>query len=63
MPPPIRYTRSTPVIERAEMTLTEVERRHILFVLERCDWNRERAAKALGIGLRTIYRKIKEYGL
>jgi two-component system response regulator HydG len=27
-----------------------------------CDGNREQAAKVLGIGERTLYRKIKEYG-
>ena len=28
-----------------------------------CEGNREKAAKMLGIGERTLYRKIKQYGL
>ena len=31
--------------------------------LELMEDNRERTAKVLGIGERTLYRKIKEYGL
>ncbi len=43
--------------------LAEVERRHILSVLERADGNRTLAAKWLGIGRNTLGRKLKEYGL
>ena len=45
------------------VTLAEVERRHILSVLERADGNRTLAAKWLGIGRNTLGRKLKEYGL
>ena len=32
-------------------------------VLETCRWHRGRAAEILGISVRTLYRKIKAYGL
>ena len=39
----------------------EQERRRILEALETHNWNRVRAAKALGIARRTFYRRLKEY--
>ncbi len=45
------------------MTLKEAERRLITTTLENTRGNREEAAKILGIGERTLYRKINEYGL
>ncbi len=41
--------------------LAEVERRHILKVLSRCGNNKTRAAKILGIGTNTLWRKLKKY--
>ncbi len=43
--------------------LAEMERQHILYVLERAKGNRTLAAKWLGIGRNTLARKLKEYGL
>ena len=43
--------------------LTELEERFIAETLEFTGGNREEAAKLLGIGERTLYRKIKEYQL
>ena len=43
--------------------LDEVEKYYIQRALELTDGNREEAARLLGKGERTIYRKIKEYGL
>ena len=43
--------------------LNEVEKYYIAKALELTDGKREEAAKMLGIGERTLYRKIKEYGL
>jgi two-component system, NtrC family, response regulator HydG len=47
----------------AGRSLVEVERDLIAENLELMDGNREKTAKVLGIGERTLYRKIKEYGL
>ena len=44
-------------------SLAEVEREHILAVLHASDGNRAKAAATLGIGVATLYRKLKEYGL
>ena len=43
--------------------LTEIEKFYILRALELTEGNREEAARILGIGERTLYRKIKEYGM
>jgi len=42
--------------------LVEVEKKHILNVLDSAGGNRTQSAKILGIGLRTLQRKLKEYG-
>jgi len=47
----------------AGRSLAEVERELIRENLKAFGGNRERTAKVLGIGERTLYRKIKEYGL
>ncbi len=43
------------------LTMEEIERRAILDALERTGGNRTQAAEMLGIGLRTLQRKLKEY--
>jgi two-component system response regulator HydG len=43
--------------------LEEVEKLYIAETLKATGGNREEAATLLGIGERTLYRKIKEYGL
>ncbi|HLM56700.1 MAG TPA: sigma-54 dependent transcriptional regulator [Pyrinomonadaceae bacterium] len=43
------------------VTLEELERQHILRVVEQSGGNRERAAAILGISARTLYRKLREY--
>jgi two-component system response regulator HydG len=45
------------------MKLKDIEREHIKSTLEQTNGNREEAAKILGIGQRTLYRKINEYDL
>jgi DNA-binding NtrC family response regulator len=42
-------------------TMDEIERRAILAALEKTGGNRTQAAEMLGIGLRTLQRKLKEY--
>jgi two-component system response regulator HydG len=43
-------------------TLEEVERDHIGRVLEACNGNRAEAARMLGIGRNTLWRKLRAYG-
>jgi len=52
-------------VQEAEesMALDEVERKMIINALDRFHGNRRLAARALRISERTLYRKIKEYGL
>lgn len=52
---------AAPAQQTAPMTLEELEREHILRVLDESDGNRERAAAILGISSRTLYRKLREY--
>ncbi|MHC4696082.1 MAG: sigma-54-dependent transcriptional regulator [Planctomycetota bacterium] len=47
----------------AGMTMADVERLHIMNTLRMFGGNREKTAKALGIGARTLYRKLRDYGL
>ena len=42
-------------------TMAEIEREAILTALQVSGGNRRRAAESLGIGLRTLQRKLKEY--
>ncbi|MFO0792352.1 MAG: sigma-54 dependent transcriptional regulator [Pirellulales bacterium] len=45
-----------------DLTLDEMERRLIVATLKRCDGHRAKAAEKLGIGLRTLSGKLREYG-
>jgi DNA-binding NtrC family response regulator len=51
------------VLYRAGMTMADVEKAAIQAALEESRGNRRRAAEVLGIGERTLYRKIKAYKL
>lgn len=44
-------------------TLEQLERRAIQDALSRCGGHRKQAAEQLGIGLRTLYDKLKQYGI
>ena len=44
-------------------TLAEVERAHVLAVLQGCGGNQVEAARALGIGRTTLWRKLSAYGV
>ncbi|NLX04189.1 MAG: sigma-54-dependent Fis family transcriptional regulator [Phycisphaerae bacterium] len=58
-----RSTAIVPLTSMAGQTLEQLEKEHIQNTLEITRGNREQAAKILGIAPRTLYRKIKEYGL
>ena len=51
------------ILYRSGMTMAEVEKRAIEAALEEYRGNRRKAAEVLGIGERTLYRKIKAFGL
>ncbi len=51
------------VVFRPGMKLEDLERNAILAALREVAGNRRKAAEMLGMGERTLYRKIKEYGL
>jgi len=50
-------------IDTALISLDDIERRHVLKVLQHCAGNRARAAKILGVDPKTLYNKLKSYHL
>ncbi|MEA2040335.1 MAG: sigma-54 dependent transcriptional regulator [Thermodesulfobacteriota bacterium] len=44
-------------------SLADQEREHIITVLEKFGWNQSKAARYLGIGRTTLWRKIKSHGI
>ncbi len=46
-----------------DMSLEHVEKSHLLRVLEKLNWNKSKAAKALGISRATLRMKIKRYNI
>ncbi len=51
---------STEVIN---LSLSEVEKKHIIKVLDYFEWDKKKAAASLGISLPTLYSKIESYSL
>ena len=47
----------------SEMTLHDLEKMHIIRSLDHLNGNKTRAAKALGITVKTLYNKLHSYGL
>ncbi|HVP39751.1 MAG TPA: sigma-54 dependent transcriptional regulator [Candidatus Saccharimonadales bacterium] len=65
LPPHLR-TRAAPEAgagPEEQLTLREVERRHILRVLKACGGNKTQAAQVLGISRRTLIRVAQRFGL
>ncbi len=60
---PAAAAMGVPPASAAFPTLAQVEREHILRALQECGGQPTKAAKLLGIGRTTLYRKLKEYGL
>jgi len=65
LPPWLREieTRSLRLELAVGMTVEEAERQLIAATLQETGQDKPRAAAMLGIGLRTLYRKIKQYGI
>ncbi len=65
LPPPLRGVEGEDESLRLSvgMTVDEAERRLVEATLRHSDDDKPRAAAILGMGLRTLYRKIKRYGL
>lgn len=53
-PTPVKYV---------ELTLFDLEKKHIIDTLDHLNGNKTRAAKALGITVKTLYNKLHSYGL
>ncbi len=45
------------------LNLEDVEKTHILSILEQTNGNKTKASEILGIGLTTLYRKLQSYGI
>ncbi|HAK93767.1 MAG TPA: hypothetical protein DCM87_01840 [Planctomycetes bacterium] len=54
---------AVPVEQAASWKLEDMERVHIERVLGALKWNKMRASRALGINVKTLYNKIRGYGL
>ena len=50
-------------VANGQLTLDEIEKRHILRTLDHTGWNKSKAAKILGIERSTLDRKINAYDL
>ena len=60
---PVEAQEAGTVVYRAGMTMEDLERDAIAAALAAVRGNRRKAAQALAIGERTLYRKIKKFGL
>ena len=45
------------------MSLAEIERRHVDQVLSATGWNTSRAARILGVDIKTLNKKIRDFSL
>ncbi|HEU4989054.1 MAG TPA: sigma-54 dependent transcriptional regulator [Gemmatimonadaceae bacterium] len=60
---PITQVKPAAGLPGSRVSLAELERRHIEAVLAHMGWHQGQAAEVLGISPKTLYRKIREYGL
>ena len=52
-----------PLNQKVEIIIAEVEKKLIIQALDKVGWKREEAASLLGTSLKTLYNKMKKYGL
>jgi DNA-binding NtrC family response regulator len=55
--------RAAPEPEAALVSLQEIERRHVERVLQATGWNKAQAARVLDVDIKTLNKKIRDYGL
>ncbi len=53
----------TQLADNTDYSLSEMEKKHIEEVLKNNNWNKNKTAEILGISLKTLYTKLKEYGI
>ncbi|MCS6970012.1 MAG: sigma 54-interacting transcriptional regulator [Planctomycetes bacterium] len=63
LPPEVQVRPATVAVASPLATLAEVERAHILRVLEHCGGNKKLAAEILDIDRSTLYAKLRQYGV
>ncbi|GAB3826847.1 sigma-54 dependent transcriptional regulator [Hymenobacter jeollabukensis] len=60
---PFELQSPAPTDDANDQSLRTVEKRQILRLLQQTQGNKTEAARQLGIGVKTLYRKLQEYGL
>jgi two-component system response regulator HydG len=63
LPAEVKAGPATVQVESPMATLADMERSHILRVLERVGGNKKQAAEVLAIDRSTLYAKLKQYGV
>jgi len=49
--------------ENLLIPLREVARQHVANVLDGCGWNKNRAARVLEVDVKTVNKKIRDFGI
>lgn len=62
-PAPVQEEEKEEVYSFQEMTLDELERKHITMTLDHLAGNKTKTAKVLGITVKTLYNKLHSYGM
>lgn len=63
LPPYLVKVKKEPVLTNSTLSLAQIEKEHILNVLNANEWNIKRSAEILKINRLTLYKKIKRYNL
>jgi transcriptional regulator of acetoin/glycerol metabolism len=59
----LKTMRDDYIVLPKNITMVEAEKEIIKYNLNKCSWNISKAAEELGIGRKTLHRKISEYNL